>query len=38
MRTTVDAEMSFLRTEIYLRNVEPRLQSLTAYTRLSARV
>jgi DNA polymerase III subunit epsilon len=33
-----DAELAFLRTEIYLRDVEPRLQTLTAFTRFSSRV
>ena len=36
--TALDAELSFLRTEIYLRDVEPRLQTLTAFTRFSARI
>jgi DNA polymerase III subunit epsilon len=35
--TTVDAEIAFLKTEIYLREVTPRLQTLTAFTRFSAR-
>jgi len=34
----VDREIAFLRTEIYLRDVEPRLQTLTAFTRFSARI
>jgi DNA polymerase III subunit epsilon len=36
--TEVDTEISFLRKEIYLREVEPRTQSLTAFTRFSARI
>jgi DNA polymerase-3 subunit epsilon len=35
--TALDGEIAFLRTEIYLRDVEPRLQTLTAFTRFSAR-
>ncbi|WP_407151014.1 3'-5' exonuclease [Bradyrhizobium sp. ORS 86] len=34
---TLDDELAFLRTEIYLKDVEPRLQTLTAFTRFSAR-
>ncbi|KRR25270.1 DNA polymerase III subunit epsilon [Bradyrhizobium lablabi] len=30
-------EIAFLKTEIYLRDVEPRLQTLTAFTRFSVR-
>jgi DNA polymerase-3 subunit epsilon len=30
-------EIAFLKTEIYLRDVEPRLQTLTAFTRFSIR-
>lgn len=30
-------EIAFLKTEIYLRNVEPRLQILTAFDRFSIR-
>jgi DNA polymerase-3 subunit epsilon len=33
----LEDEITFLRTEIYLRNVEPRLQTLTALTRFSRR-
>lgn len=33
----VDDEIAFLRTEIYLRAIEPRLQTLTAFTRFSSR-
>lgn len=33
----VDDELSFLKTEIYQRDVEPRLQTLTAFTRFSIR-
>ncbi|WOH56903.1 MULTISPECIES: hypothetical protein [Bradyrhizobium] len=36
--SAVDDEIAFLRTEIYLRDVEPRLQRLTAFTRFSGRV
>jgi DNA polymerase-3 subunit epsilon len=35
--SAVDGEIAFLRTEIYLRDVEPRLQTLTAFTRFSCR-
>jgi DNA polymerase-3 subunit epsilon len=31
-------EITFLRIEVYLRNVEPRTQSLTAFTRFSSRI
>jgi DNA polymerase III subunit epsilon len=31
-------EIAFLKAEVYLRDVEPRLQTLTAFTRFSARV
>lgn len=33
----LDDEIAFLKTEIYLRDVEPRTQTLTAFTRFSAR-
>jgi DNA polymerase-3 subunit epsilon len=33
----LDDEITFLKTEIYLRDVEPRLQTLTAFTRFSIR-
>jgi DNA polymerase-3 subunit epsilon len=36
--SALDDEITFLRTEIYLRDVEPRTQPLTAFTRFSARV
>ena len=36
--SAVDDELAFLKAEIYLRDVEPRLQTLTAFTRFSARV
>lgn len=36
--TVLQDEIAFLKTEIYLRDVEPRLQSLTAFTRFSSRV
>lgn len=36
--TVLQDEIAFLRTEIYLRDVEPRLQTLTAFTRFSNRV
>jgi DNA polymerase-3 subunit epsilon len=35
--TVLDDEIAFLRTEIYLRDVEPRRQTLTAFTRFSVR-
>jgi len=35
--TTLEQEIVFLRTEIYLRDVEPRLQTLTAFSRFSVR-
>ncbi|MGY2930844.1 DNA polymerase-3 subunit epsilon [Bradyrhizobium sp. GM22.5] len=36
--SALDDELTFLRTEIYLRDVEPRLQTLTAFTRFSGRI
>ncbi|MCP2216216.1 3'-5' exonuclease [Bradyrhizobium elkanii] len=36
--TALDDEIAFLRAEIYLRDVEPRLQRLTAFERFSSRV
>ena len=33
----LDEEIAFLRTEIYLRDIQPRLQSLTAFDRFSVR-
>jgi DNA polymerase-3 subunit epsilon len=33
----LDDEIAFLRTEIYLRDIQPRLQSLTAFDRFSVR-
>ena len=36
--TALDDEVAFLKSEIYLRDVEPRLQTLTAFTRFSARI
>jgi DNA polymerase-3 subunit epsilon len=33
----LDDEIAFLRTEVYLRDVEPRLQTLTAFDRFSVR-
>lgn len=36
--SAVDHELAFLRTEVYLRDVEPRLQTLTAFTRFSCRI
>lgn len=36
--SVVDVELAFLRTEVYLRDVEPRLQTLTAFTRFSCRI
>lgn len=34
----VEDEIAFLKTEIYLRDVEPRLQTLTAFNRFSSRI
>ena len=34
----LEDEIAFLRSEIYLRDVEPRLQTLTAFSRFSARI
>ena len=36
--SAVDDELAFLKAEIYLRDVEPRLQTLTAFTRFSSRI
>lgn len=36
--TALEDELAFLKAEIYLRDVEPRLQTLTAFTRFSNRV
>ena len=36
--SSVENEIAFLRSHIYLRHVEPRLQTLTALTRFSSRV
>jgi DNA polymerase-3 subunit epsilon len=36
--SALDTELAFLRTEIYLRDVEPRLQTMTAFTRFSSRI
>ncbi|MDA9519760.1 DNA polymerase III subunit epsilon [Bradyrhizobium sp. CCBAU 11434] len=36
--SAVDDELAFLKTEVYLRDVEPRLQTLTAFTRFSCRI
>lgn len=36
--SALDTELAFLRTEIYLHDVEPRLQTLTAFTRFSSRI
>jgi DNA polymerase III subunit epsilon len=36
--TALDDEIVFLKAEIYLRDVEPRLQTLTAFTRFSNRI
>jgi DNA polymerase-3 subunit epsilon len=35
--SALEDEIAFLRSEIYLRDVEPRLQTLTAFTRFSIR-
>jgi DNA polymerase-3 subunit epsilon len=34
----LEVEIAFLKAEIYLREVDPRLQTMTAFTRFSARV
>lgn len=36
--SSIDDELAFLKAEIYLRDVEPRTQILTAFTRFSARM
>jgi DNA polymerase III subunit epsilon len=36
--SAIDDELAFLKTEIYLRDVEPQLQTLTAFSRFSARI
>lgn len=36
--TALDDEIAFLRTQIYMQDVEPGVQRLTAFTRFSARV
>jgi DNA polymerase-3 subunit epsilon len=36
--SALDAEIAFLKTEIYLREIEPRTQTMTAFTRFSARI
>ncbi|WP_407147839.1 3'-5' exonuclease [Bradyrhizobium sp. ORS 86] len=36
--TALDDEIAFLRTEIYLRDIDPRVQKLTAFSRFSARI
>jgi DNA polymerase III subunit epsilon len=36
--TALDDELAFLRSEIYLRDVESRLQKMTAFTRFSSRI
>jgi DNA polymerase III subunit epsilon len=36
--TGIEPEIAFLKAEVYLREVEPRLQTLTAFTRFSARI
>ncbi|MGJ4952474.1 hypothetical protein [Bradyrhizobium sp. HKCCYLS20291] len=36
--TAAESEIAFLRTEIFLRDVEPRLQTMTAFTRFSCRL
>jgi DNA polymerase-3 subunit epsilon len=35
--SALDNEIAFLKTDIYLRDVAPRLQTLTAFSRFSAR-
>jgi DNA polymerase-3 subunit epsilon len=34
----LEVEIAFLKAEIYLREVDPRLQTVTAFTRFSARL
>ncbi|WP_152103469.1 3'-5' exonuclease [Bradyrhizobium sp. TM102] len=36
--TALDGEIAFLRTEIYMEDVEPTVQRLTAFTRFSGRI
>ncbi|MCW2082411.1 UNVERIFIED_ORG: DNA polymerase-3 subunit epsilon [Bradyrhizobium japonicum] len=36
--TALDDEIAFLRTEIYMRDLEPTVQRLTAFTRFSSRI
>ncbi|WP_369539497.1 hypothetical protein [Bradyrhizobium japonicum] len=36
-KTTLNDEIAFLRTEIYMQDVEPTVQRLTAFTRFSCR-
>lgn len=36
--TALDDEIAFLKNEIYLRDVAPTLQTLTAFTRFSGRI
>jgi DNA polymerase-3 subunit epsilon len=36
--TALDDEISFLRTQIYMQDVEPTVQRLTAFTRFSGRI
>jgi DNA polymerase-3 subunit epsilon len=36
--TALADEITFLKTEVYLREIEPRLQTLTAFTRFSGRI
>ncbi|WP_083860028.1 3'-5' exonuclease [Bradyrhizobium diazoefficiens] len=36
--TALDDEIAFLRTQIYMQDVEPTVQRLTAFTRFSARI
>lgn len=36
--TALDDEIAFLRTEIYMQDVEPTVQRLTAFTRFSSRI
>jgi DNA polymerase-3 subunit epsilon len=35
--SALDDEIAFLKAEVYLRDIEPRLQTLTAFTRFSCR-
>lgn len=36
--SAIDDEVVYLKSEIYLRDMKPRLQTLTAFTHFSARI